>query len=226
MNKTESKTNNLFPIGAGFTKAVFPDAPLNKDILGILCQGAAGTTLKKYHREYKTNNIEVLLTRLDSDILHSQATRQNALQTIRKTIEQQLAEYFVRYRFKSEILDKANWLKEFVDLFRPDDAIVSLDCDCLLEGVLDYCKIWSPKGGYAVLNSNPLLGSEFPQNEKNIRIFKLHGPEHFIEAPDPTKKIADNYFVDINEFIQVRVLTEKLENALPDLTRELREIPA
>lgn len=192
------KVNNLFLIGAGFTKAVFPNAPLNKDLLPVLCKGTPCTTLKKYSKEHNTNDVEIILTHLDLEILQPKAKRQTALKKLRKTIERQLAEYFGQYRFKEEILDKSTWLKEFVDLFQPNDAIISLNYDCLLEGVLDYYEVWSPKEGYAVLDSNPLLDSEFPQNEKNIRIFKLHGSEHFIEAPGLSNrtKTAIGFLVD------------------------------
>jgi hypothetical protein len=199
-----SVNRNLFLIGAGFTKAIFPDAPLNKDLLGVLCQGTQSTTLKRYYREHKTDDIEILLTRLDLDILHPKAKKQAALQTVRKMIEQELAEYFVKYRFRGEVLDKSDWLKEFVNFFRLNDAIINLNYDCFLEGILDYCEVWSPKGGYALLDSNPLLGPEFPQNEKNIRVFKLHGSEHFIEAPDPTNLAKSSIDFPIDESIYPR----------------------
>ena len=204
MDKQESSFNNLFLFGAGFTKSIFPNAPLNKDLLGVLCKGTPCTTLKRYSREYKTNDIEILLTHLDLEILHSKSIRQIALQKARKAIEQRLSEYFGQYRFKEEVVANSIWLKDFVNLFQPNDAIISLNYDCLLEGVLDYYEAWSPKGGYAVLDRNPLLGSQFPQNEKNIRIFKLHGSEHFIEAPDPGNKTKTSIDFPVNESIYPR----------------------
>jgi len=199
-----NEVNNLFLLGAGFTKAVFPNAPLNKDLLKELCKGAACTTLKKYGKEHKTNDIEIILTHLDLEIFQPRAKRQTALKKLRKTIERKLAECFRQFRFNERILDKSTWLKEFVDLFQPNDAIISLNYDCLLEGVLDYYEVWSPKEGYAVLDRNPLLGSEFPQNEKNIRIFKVHGSEHFIEAPDPMNKTKTAIGFAIDESIYPR----------------------
>jgi len=124
-----SENHNLFLIGAGFTKAVFPDAPLNKDLLKVLYQDAPNTTLKKYSREHKTNDIEILLTRLDLDILHTKATRQTALQQVRKAIEEQLAEYFTKFRFKEELLKTSKWLETLAkQLFKSDDAIVTTNC--------------------------------------------------------------------------------------------------
>ncbi|GAG31091.1 unnamed protein product, partial [marine sediment metagenome] len=146
MKSPKSPINNLFLIGAGFTKSVFPDAPLNKDLLMELCNDTAiCTALKKYRREFKTDDIEILLTRLDLEITIPKAKRQTALQTVRKAIEQRLSEYFGRFRFKEEVVANSIWLKDFVNLFQPNDAIISLNYDCLLEGVLDYYEAWSPK---------------------------------------------------------------------------------
>jgi len=179
LKDSESPVNNLFLLGAGFTKAVFPDAPLNKDLLPVLCKGSSRTTLKKYYREYKTDDIEILLTRLDLDILRPNH-KQTALQQVRKKIERQISEYFGRFRFKKEIIANNTWLKDFANLFQPNDSIISLNYDCLLEGVLDYYEVWSPNGGYVNVE-NPLLGS--PTNANNILIYKIHGSENFLEAP-------------------------------------------
>jgi len=195
------KVNNLFLLGAGFTKAIFPNAPLNKDLLPVLCKGTPCTALKRYRKEFKTDDIEILLTRLDLEITIPKAKRQTALQTVRRAIERQLAEYFGQFRFGNheDELRESEWLGSVAkEAFAENDVIISLNYDCLLEGFLDYHEVWSPKGGYAVLDSNPLLDSEFPHNEKNIRIFKIHGSEHFIEAPDPMNKTktAIGFLVD------------------------------
>jgi hypothetical protein len=57
---------------------------------------------------------------------------------------------------------------------------VSLNYDCFLEGALDNFKVWTPNGGYARVN-NPLTNS-IPTNPKNIKIFKIHGSENFVES--------------------------------------------
>src|SRR5262249_34198725 len=61
--------SNLFIIGAGFTKAVFPEAPLNDELL----RHAVGpepndSPLGQVWLEYGLSNIEALLTRLDLDL--------------------------------------------------------------------------------------------------------------------------------------------------------------
>ena len=208
MAKQTPHVNNMFLIGAGFTKSVFPNAPLNKDLLAELCKDTTSrNVLKGYHEEFKTEDIEILLTRLDLEITIPKAKRQTALQTARKAIERQLAEYFGQFRFGNheDELRESEWLGSLAkEIFADNDAIISLNYDCLLEGVLDYYEAWSPKGGYAVLDRNPLLGSQFPQNEKNIRIFKLHGSEHFVEAPDPMNKTKTSISFPVNESIYPR----------------------
>lgn len=186
-----SASHNMFLIGAGFTKAVFPDAPLNKDLLGVLCQGAPSTTLKKYYREHKTKDIEILLTRLDLDILHTKATQQTALQKVRKTIEEQLAEYFKIFRFKEEQLKTSRWLETLAkQLFKGNDAIVTTNYECFLEGLLDYYKVWHPMKGYANIHHPGECANspKAPENPKRIIFYKIHGSEHFRECTTFNKK--------------------------------------
>jgi len=180
LEERKSTNHNLFLIGAGFTKAVFPDAPLNEDLLSVLCQGAPCTTLKKYYREYKTNDIEILLTRLDLDILHPKARQQTALRQVRNAIEQQLAEYFRQFRFNEEVVKQKSWLESFAHLFREDDIIITTNYDCFLDGLMDYYGMWTPNGGYPKLSCHSL---NCPENPKNILIYKIHGSEHFRESP-------------------------------------------
>jgi hypothetical protein len=156
------------------------------------------------------------LTHLDLEILRPKEKKQIALQQVRKAIEQQLAEYFRQFRFKKETLEKNYWLKSFVNLFQKSDAIINVNYDCFLEGLLDYHEVWSPKGGYvggyvpldhnpfALSQYSPLLDSEFPQNEKNIRIFKVHGSEHFIEEPRLMNKTKTSLGFAVDESIYPR----------------------
>lgn len=172
--------NNLFLLGAGFTKAVFPDAPLNKCLLQAVMNYSPSSPLQKYCREYKTDDIEVLLTRLDLEILNNQTPKND-----REIIENDLAEYFRRFRFgasEKEILQK-KWLESFAkELFRENDAIITINYDCLLEGVLDYYKVWSPSKGYGAADVKvDVPGTYFEKlpNPKNILVYKIHGSENF-----------------------------------------------
>jgi hypothetical protein len=57
-------------IGAGFTKAVFPKVPLNRDLLVVLDGRPACRELRE---RYETSEIEIALTKQDVDILPSMA---------------------------------------------------------------------------------------------------------------------------------------------------------
>lgn len=207
MKNAESAINNLFLIGAGFTKAVFPNAPLNKDLFPIICKNAPSitTTLKKHYKELnKTNDIEILLTRLDLGIHIPKAKRQTDLKTVRKTIEQQLAEYFQQFRFgnNKDKLKETEWLELLAkEVFADNDILINLNYDCSLEGLLDYHKVWSPNGGYAGIRNPPW---DVPSNPKNIRIFKLHGSEHFIEAGGYPNKEKTEISFPVDESIYPR----------------------
>lgn len=191
MSESSSKeVNNLFIIGAGFTKAVFPDAPLNEDLLRVLCKGASCNVLKKYRRKYKTDDIEILLTHLDLEILHPKIKQQTALQTVRKTIGQQLAECFRQFRFGNLELGNNNWLEPFAQkVFHQNDVIVSLNYDCFLEGLLDQHEAWCPSTGYGAVKVD-VSGAYFnnQENPKNILIYKIHGSENFHTSKDVDQK--------------------------------------
>ena len=55
---------NIYLLGAGFTKAAYPKAPLNNDLLeAIITNG--GKKLLEYQERYKSDDIERLLTQID-----------------------------------------------------------------------------------------------------------------------------------------------------------------
>jgi hypothetical protein len=176
MKNPEPVTNNLFLIGAGFTKAVFQDAPLNKDLFYEIVRVTPKTRLNLYSKRYGTEDIEILLTRLDIEIAE---TKSDVLAQDRKHIENNLVEYFSKFRFvpNKDKLKEKPWLKKLsCEVLCENDAIVTTNYDCFLEGVLDFYEVWSPNGGYVGVS-----GAAFssPENPKNISIFKIHGSEHF-----------------------------------------------
>ena len=63
--------SNLFIIGAGFTRAVFHSAPLNKDLLCQIVGSKDNSTLGRVWAEYGSTetDIEMLLTRFDLDLM-------------------------------------------------------------------------------------------------------------------------------------------------------------
>ena len=171
------EVNNLFLLGTGFTKAVFDDAPLNDELLEKLISRYPQSPLVEYQCRYHARNIEVILTRLDLETVDLQSER---LKQDRQKINSEIAEYFQQFRFGNheEELEASGWLKSFAtEVLGCNDAIVTLNYDCFLEGLLDYYKAWSPKGGYVNVE-NILLDS--PQNSNNILIYKIHGSENFV----------------------------------------------
>jgi hypothetical protein len=58
----------MFIIGAGFTKAVFPNAPINRDLLAALAVASPNSATVALRQRYDTQDIEIALTRLDVEI--------------------------------------------------------------------------------------------------------------------------------------------------------------
>lgn len=85
----------------------------------------------------------------------------------------QLARFVSKFRFQNDVA----WLRPFVQTVSNNDVILSLNYDCFLEGFLDFHGAWSPKGGYQVIRN--ILDDSIPENERNIRILKIHGSESF-----------------------------------------------
>ena len=164
--------SNLFIIGAGFTKAVFPTAPLNDDFLSqVVGPEPDNSPLGQVWSEYRLANIETLLTRLDLDLL----TRKSRFsEDDRNAVSRQLAEFVRRFRFKQDV----KWLHPLTQIISDNDVIISLNYDCFLEGFLDFHQAWSPKGGYRTIESTPWDDS-LPGNQRNIQILKIHGSESF-----------------------------------------------
>lgn len=204
-------------MGAGFTKAVFPNAPLNKDLLPVLCEGTPRITLTKYHRIYKTDDIEILLTQLDLQIAFSPHRKQTALKTVRKAIEEQLAAYFGQFRFTEKILEKNEWLESFAqNVFHRDDVVITTNYDCFLEGLLDYFEMWTPNNGYPKLGCS---SRSVPENPHNILIYKVHGSEHFVEALGIPNREKTAIGFPVDESIYPRSGKNRFFNYGMDLTK-------
>jgi hypothetical protein len=166
--------SNLFIIGAGFTKAVFPSAPLNDDLLAqVVGPKPDDSALGQVWSEYGLSNVETLLTRFDLDLLTG---RSRFDENHRNAVSKQLAEFVSRFRFKEDV----DWLRPFIGIIADNDSIISLNYDCFLEGFLDFHAVWSPKGGYGddIISTKPWDDS-LPDNTRNIRILKIHGSESF-----------------------------------------------
>ena len=91
----------------------------------------------------------------------------------RNEISEQLAAFVNRYRFQNDVA----WLRPILKVISENDVIVSLNYDCFLEGFLDFHEVWSPKGGYHIVDN--MLAGNLPDNGRNIRFLKIHGSESF-----------------------------------------------
>lgn len=195
---------NVFIIGAGFTKAVFPDAPLNGDLLDVLAGKVADSAATVLRKTYKTNDIEIALTRLDSDIAASQG--EGKLQAedglgLRRRIENELGDYFSSFVASDELLARLPWLAQFVDgVFNSGDVVISLNYDCVLEGALDCRGKWSPKGGYGSPFGAPPVDDKFSKSP--VTVLKIHGSASFAIAPYADKPDANavNFVFDEHFF--------------------------
>jgi len=166
-------SNNFYIFGAGFTKSVFDNAPLNDQLIGALLDINPSSPLKSFSDKYGTQNIELLLTKLDIDIQQRKYKPE-----LRSSINKEIAEYFQQFRFSPDILNINKWLEEFAcNAFQKNDVILNLNYECFLEGLLDYFEIWNPNHGYGAIE-NMLVGEE-NININNIQILKIHGSEHF-----------------------------------------------
>jgi hypothetical protein len=166
--------SNLFVIGAGFTKAVFPTAPLNDELLAQVVGSKPDSTLGRVWSEYKSSNIsniETLLTRFDLDLLTNTSRFSIA---DRDAVSSELAGFVSRFRFQNDV----EWLRPFIQTISDNDVIISLNYDCFLEGFLDFHGAWSPKDGYHIIGSQAWDDS-LSDNQRNIRILKIHGSESF-----------------------------------------------
>lgn len=182
MKNPESVVNNLFLIGAGFTKSVFPEAPLNTDLLQSIIDDNPKTLLRKYKIRYRTDDIEILLTCMDLETEELQSER---LIRDREAIKHNLAKYFERFRFRDQILENNKWLEDFAKkVFQPNDAIITTNYDCFLEGLLDYYNIWHIREGYVNVYDPSWMSKspETKENPKGIKFYKIHGSENFREC--------------------------------------------
>ena len=184
--------SNLFVIGAGFTKAVFPSAPLNDDLLSqVVGPQPDDSPLGQVWSEYELSNIETLLTRFDLDLLTGKS---RFGEDHRNAVNKQLADFVARFRFKQDI----QWLQPLTRIISDNDVIISLNYDCFLEGFLDFHEAWSPKGGYHIIE-NPLCDGSLPGNQRNIRILKIHGSESFRRSAFLDKPESQTIGLRINE---------------------------
>lgn len=187
--------HNFFVFGAGYTKSIFDSAPLNNQLVNALLDLNPSSHLKTLSDKYATQDIELLLTKLDIDIQQGQYSSE-----IRNEINREIAEYFQRFRFKPDILENKKWLKKFAfNSFRKNDVILNLNYDCFLEGLLDYLGVWNPNKGYGIINN--ILIDDSCTNVNNIQILKIHGSENFTLQPYANYAESSTVSFEFNESI-------------------------
>jgi hypothetical protein len=187
--------SNLFVIGAGFTKAVFPAAPLNNELLSQVVGSKNNSTLGRVWAEYGSPNIdiEMLLTRFDIDLMTNNSRFDK---TDRDAISREIADFASGFRFKED----EEWLHPFLQTISDNDVIISLNYDCFLEGFLDFHGAWNPNGGYGdIQNAGVGLDDSPLDNPRGIQILKIHGSESFRLVPFHNKPESLTVGAVINE---------------------------
>jgi hypothetical protein len=170
---------NLFIIGSGFTKALFPNAPLNSDLLPELYENRANTGCQKLFDRYKINDIEICLTKLDLDIISNKA-KVDELNSLRTNVENELADFFYDYVASDDLLINYGWARKFFqNAISADDVVVSLNYDCVFEGMLDLVDKWTPNGGYGTTLNNDALYPKRETRTSPISVLKIHGSANF-----------------------------------------------
>jgi len=175
--------HNVFIIGAGFTKEIFPHAPLNRNLLKALeSPNSASSILRK---RYNTQDIEIALTRLDATIAslkRNSGQRSKEPKNLRQRIESELGYYFSSedFQISENLITQSQWITQLIDgAFNPGDVAISLNYDCVLEGVLDCRGKWTPNLGYGDRICNPLACNDStPQSP--VTVLKIHGSANFI----------------------------------------------
>lgn len=168
--------SKLFIVGSGFTSAITGGiAPLNKDVLQSI-QLTAPAIWGDLTARYSTKDVEVALTKLDLDIIDRPTNPE--LPSLRRKAEASLSKFFAQFRYREDILNESPWLLDFIQgAFFKEDVVVSLNYDCLLEGLLDRCNLWSPHDGYGRTCAVKSVPTE--PNPSPITVLKIHGSENF-----------------------------------------------
>ena len=195
---------NVLIIGAGFTKAIFPNSPLNRDLLKVLSNKYSDSVSPVLINRYKTQDIEIALTRLDADIALSQSELGQPgeeIRNLRQRIESELAGYFGSFRVSEDLITKFQWLTYLIDgAFNSGDVAISLNYDCILEGALDCHGKWTPNGGYgSSLDNQNACNDRTPKSP--VTVLKIHGSANFVIAPYADRPTASALGFDFDECI-------------------------
>ena len=188
--------SKLFIIGSGFTKGLVDNAPLNNDLLGVISSNG-DESAREIQARYG-DDIEVALTRLDLDVSGDRDAAH--LLDLRRRIEHAISTFFTTYRFgyQKGCLATTTWVRPFISsTFSPGDVVVSLNYDCLFEGLADDNGLWSPNGGYG--DSMQSVPTE--DDKSAITVLKPHGSENFHREPALGHDEINCFKFEIDEFL-------------------------
>lgn len=176
----EEFIERIFILGAGFSKAIVPESPLLKELFINLLPSLP--ELKKLADEYKTDNIEKIITEIDREII---LKGNESLRAIKEKIRDKTNDLFLKLASGIKKYDNDTAIR-FCNLLKEKDIIITLNYDTFLEQYLsEKYEKWSPFGGYTPIvktmfePSNP---NGLNEKRKNIFILKPHGSINFNEA--------------------------------------------
>ena len=176
---------NVFIVGAGFTKATSPNAPLNRDLLEALADKSSASASPTLRKRYETGDIEIALTRLGLDIALSQSEDPRKL---RQRIESELADYFSSFCASEDLMAQSQWLTYLIDsAFLPGDVANQLELRLRSGRSIGLPSQMVSKWGYGFLN-NPLVCNDIPSSP--VTVLKIHGSANFAIAPYGDKPTA------------------------------------
>ncbi|GEM_PF-4529895 len=190
----------IFLLGAGFTKAIKPEAPLTNDFMKCLDISSFPEILEDFR---DTNpDIEQFLSLIDLKYLQTKKQNESLRKRyfhIRNEVVNQIVALVGLEKLGVKREEENSLLKRFVaDKIIPDHTcVLTLNYDCVMDQGLWLSKRWSPREGY-LLSSFPIDDNlDLEEKEKppknstldNISLLKLHGSINF-KLSDP--KILDD----------------------------------
>lgn len=194
--------NQVFLIGAGFTRAVTEavidkKAPLTDEIMPKLDLSGFPEIIEDYEETFP--NIEQFITQLDLKCLRFDKNNESLskrLNEIRDNIVEQIVRMFDVDVLSVDSLDNFPILKKFIDSVPAHSTILTLNYDCILDQGLWLNNRWHPGGGYYT-SSFPCSDDE-NKKKYNILLLKLHGSCNFRNS-----SLGDNEYpvVEINDKI-------------------------
>ena len=190
--------NQVFLIGAGFTRAVMGNkAPLTDEIMPKLDLSGFPEIIEDYDKTFP--DIEQFITVLDLRCLRfakNNVSLSRRLNEIRDNIVEQIVKFFDVSALSVDDLDRFTLLKKFGKNVPAHSTILTLNYDCVLDQGLWLCDRWHPGGGYYT-SSSPCSDDENKKKD-DIVLLKLHGSCNFRKS-----LLSDNEYpvIEINDKI-------------------------